>query len=190
MCTIYYLNRQNKQYANADDINIVMPMYNLIEYSDNHSKESGILRQYCRDETAINAANSDISYFNAANATTSSFKIKEKITGQTDEDSRENVKIMVVLKYLSKFWRTLEMPLINCEINLNLNWSKKRVISAPAVANQGATFSITDTKLYVPVVILSTQDNAKLIEQNQVLKEQLTGINTNQKNQQKDKTNI
>ena len=75
------------------------------------------------------------------------------------------------------------MPLINCEINLNLNWSENCVIMATNVANQGGTFSITDTKLYVPIVTLSTQDNAKLLEQ---LKEQLTGINIKQKYQQKE----
>ena len=63
---------------------------------------------------------------------------------------------MVPLKYLSNFWRTLEMSLINCEINLDLNYSIESVIVATAVVNQGKTFSITDTKLYVPVTILST----------------------------------
>ena len=59
----------------------------------------------------------------------------------------------------------LEMPLINCEINLGLNWSENCVIVATAVGNQGATFSIVDTKVYVPVAFLSIQDNTKLIEQ-------------------------
>ena len=72
---------------------------------------------------------------------------------------------MVPLIYLSNFWRTLEMPLINCEINLDLNRSENCVIVAKNVAAQATTFSITDTKLYVPVVTLSTQDNAKLLEQ-------------------------
>ena len=72
---------------------------------------------------------------------------------------------MVPLKYLCNFWRTLKMPLINCEINLDLNWSKKCVIVATTVADQGTTFLITDTKLYVPVVTLPTYDNAKLLEQ-------------------------
>ena len=81
---------------------------------------------------------------------------------------------MPPLKYLSSFWRTLEMSSIICQIKFDLNWSK----------NQATTFSITDTKLYVPVVTLSTKDNAKVLEQlNLVLKEQLTGININQKNQ-------
>ena len=75
---------------------------------------------------------------------------------------------MVPLKYLSNFWRTLKMPLINCEVNqvnLILTWSANRVIVYTDVANQGATFSITETKLNVPVVTLSTQDNAKLLPQ-------------------------
>ena len=72
---------------------------------------------------------------------------------------------MVPLKYLSNFWRTLEKPLINCEINLLLTWYASCVIVSTDVANQNATFAITDTKLYVPVVTLSQQDNAKLLEQ-------------------------
>ena len=72
---------------------------------------------------------------------------------------------MVPLKYLSNFWRTLEIPLINCEITLDLNWSEKCIMVATNIANHAATFSITDTKLYVPVVTFSTQDNAKLLGQ-------------------------
>ena len=71
---------------------------------------------------------------------------------------------MVPLKHLSKFWRTLEMPIINCENNLILTWSANFVTSN-AAANQDTTFSATDTKLYVPVLTLSTQDNAKLLQQ-------------------------
>ena len=83
------------------------------------------------------------------------------------------------------------MPLINCRINLDLNWSKNYVIVGTNVADKAATFSITDTKLYVPVVTLSPQYNTKLLEQlNQVLKEKLTGININQKYQQKEKANF
>ena len=69
---------------------------------------------------------------------------------------------MVPLKYLSNFWRTLEMPLINCEVNLILTWSSTCVITGSTGAR---TFEITDTKLYVPVVTLSTQENAKLLQQ-------------------------
>ena len=70
---------------------------------------------------------------------------------------------MVSLKYLSNVWRTLEMPLINREINLDLNWSKKSVVVATN-ADQATTLLITDTKLYVPVLTLLTQDNTKLLE--------------------------
>ena len=72
---------------------------------------------------------------------------------------------MVPLKYLSNFWRTLEMYLINCEINFVLTWSANCVIVSTNVANQNATFEITDTKLCVPVVTLSTQDNSKMLQQ-------------------------
>ena len=72
---------------------------------------------------------------------------------------------MVPLKYLSNFWRTLEMLLINCEISLILTWSTNCVIVSTKVANQNATFETTDTKLYVPVVTLSTHDNFKLLQQ-------------------------
>ena len=60
----------------------------------------------------------------------------------------------ILVPYISNFWRTVEIPLITCEINLNLNWSKKCVIVVTDVANQGATFSMTDAKLYVPVITL------------------------------------
>ena len=72
---------------------------------------------------------------------------------------------MVPLKYLSNFWRTLEMLLIKCESNLILTWSENRVMISTDVANQNATFEISDTKLYVPVAILSTKDNSKLLQQ-------------------------
>ena len=88
-----------------------------------------------------------------------------KLTGKAGDNGTKNVEIMVPLKYLSNFWRTLEMPLTNCEITLDLNWSEKCFMVSTNVANQVATFSITNAKLYVPVVTLSTQDNAKLLEQ-------------------------
>ena len=72
---------------------------------------------------------------------------------------------MVPLKYLSNFWRTLEMHLINCEVELILTWSENCVIISTNVANQNPTFTITETTLYVPVVTLSTQYNAKLLPQ-------------------------
>ena len=69
---------------------------------------------------------------------------------------------MVPLKYLSNFWRTLEMPLINCEVNLILTWSSTCVITN---SNGAGTFPITDTKLYLPVVTLSTQENTQFLQQ-------------------------
>ena len=109
--------------------------------------------------------NGNIVDFNGTN-TTDSFNIKTKITGQTDNNGRtDNVEIIFPLKYLSNFWRTLEMPLINCEVNFVLTWSANCVIIYTNVANQIPTFTITETNLYVPVVTLSTQDNAKLLPQ-------------------------
>ena len=128
-----------------------MPMYNLIEYSDNYSKTLGSLWQYYKDDPNDNIAQSE------------SFKSKIKITGKTPADGNtKDVEIMVPLKYLSNFWRTLEMPLINCEVELILIWSKNCVISS---ATGETKFAITETKLYVPVVTLSTEDNAKLLQQ-------------------------
>ena len=98
--------------------------------------------------------------------------LKQKITGQTADNNnngniagRADVEIMIPLKYLSVFWRTLEMPLINCEIELILTWSRNSVIISTGVANQIPTFTITEKNLYVPVVTLSTQGNSKLLPQ-------------------------
>ena len=126
-------------------------MYNLIEYNDNYSKTSGGLWQYYRDEPNDNLPDSE------------SFKSKVKITGKApDDENTKDVEIIVPLKYLSNSWRTLEMLLINCEVNLFLSWSKDFVITNSAGAEK---FEITDTHLYVTVVSLSTQDNAKSIQQ-------------------------
>ena len=111
----------NNQVDNVKDIDIVMPMYNLIEYSDNYVKTSGSLWQYYRDEPNDNLAVSE------------SFKSKIKMTRKSPNNNNNNnekdVKIMVLLKYLSNFWRTLEMLLINCEVNLILTWSSTCVIT-------------------------------------------------------------
>ena len=86
-----------------------MPMCNLIEYSDNYSKTSGSLWQFYRDDRNDNITQSE------------SLKSKIKITRQTPADGNtKNVEIVVPLKYYSNFWRTLEMPWINCEISLDL----------------------------------------------------------------------
>ena len=86
-----------------------MPMYNLIQYSNNYSKTSGTLWQLYRDERNNNLTDSE------------SLKFKIKIIRNTPNDfNKKNVEIIVPLKYLSNFWRTIEMPLINCEVNLIL----------------------------------------------------------------------
>ena len=142
---------KNTQIDNAKDTDIVMSMYNLIEYSDNYSKTSGSVWQYCKDIPAVNN-NGNIVEFNGANAT-DSFNFKAKITGQTNNNGRiDHVEIMVPLKYLSNFRRTLEIPLINCEINLTLTWFANCVIIYTNVANQNPTPEITETRLYVPLV--------------------------------------
>ena len=153
----------NTQIDNAKDNDIVMPMYNLIEYSDNYAKTKGSLWQYSKDIPARND-NNEITVFTRTNLT-DSFNFKVKFIGQTGNNGTKDVEIMVPLKYLSNFGRTLEMPLINCEVNLILTWSSTCVIAAVGDANQAATFAITKTKLYVPVVTLSTQENTKFLQQ-------------------------
>ena len=153
----------NTQVDNATDIEIVMPMYNLIEYSDNYSKTCGSLWQYCKVIPAVNDNNAIVNCTD--NNRTDSFNFKVKMTGQTGDNGTKNVEIMVPLKYLSNFCRTLEMPLISGEVNLILTWSANCVIVSTNVANQNATFAITDTKLCVPVITLSQQGNAKLLQQ-------------------------
>ena len=83
-----------------------------------------------------------------------------KINGTTKAASTVEVEMVVPLKYLSNFWRTLELPLIYREISLMLNWSQNCLIS-----NRSITFAITDTKLYILVVTLSSNDNTKLLQQ-------------------------
>ena len=112
---------------NAKDIDAVISMYNLIEYSNNYSKASGSSWEYYRDELFLDANNA-IAKFPADNNNSASFKFKQKITGEIGADGTKGVEIMVPLKYLSNFWRTLEMPLFNCEINLILTWAEKCVI--------------------------------------------------------------
>ena len=104
----------NTQIENAKYISIVMTLYNIIEYSNNYLKTSGLLWQYYRDEPSLTGA-----------------------------DGTEAVKLMVPLKYLNNFWRTLEIPLTNCKIYLILTWSANFVISN-AAANQTKTFAIAE----------------------------------------------
>ena len=134
----------------ADFINIAMHMYNLIEYSDNYSDTSGSLWNLKRDEIIGN--------INVTNNNSSSFKYKSNLIGDTDADGanrkKENVKIAVPLKYLSNFWRSLEMSLINCKAELSLRRIESCVlIPAAMVADikatdaDSATFEITDARI-------------------------------------------
>ena len=144
----------------AENLDITMPMYNLIEYSDNYQDSSATLYQYKRDElpeaNVINDLTTNSSSF---------FKYKVKLLGNPVLDgniAKRSVKVVVPLKYLSNFFRSLEMPLINCKIKLNLTWKKECVLSTDA---GDAVFIINDTTLYVPVVTLSKEDNKDFIEQ-------------------------
>ena len=131
-----------------------MPMHNLIEYSENYSNTSGSLWHYYRDERFLdNGAIVDSPTDDNNNS--ASFKFKTKIADRTENDGTKNVKIRIPLKYLSNFWRTLEMPSINCEINHILIWSNICFIIDNLIGNQEPTFTITDTELYVPVVTLT-----------------------------------
>ena len=153
----------NTQIDNTKDIDIAMSMYILIDYSDNYFKSSGTLWHYDRYELFLNA-NGAIDDFVVDNNKNASFKFKTKIAGRTENDDTNNVKIRVPLKYLSNFWRTLEVPLINYEINFIPTWSNKCFIIDNPIAVHESTFIITDAKLYVTVVTLSNQDNRKLLE--------------------------
>ena len=143
----------------------VMPMYNLLEYSKNYRKTTDSLWNYYRDEPS-----------NPLSSYSESFKYKASITGKTpqDNDSLTNAKVVIPLKHLSNFWRSLSIPLINCGVELILTWSKNCILAdmtvdantnPSIVAPSGATFQIKDTKLYVPVVTLSKENYTKLIEQ-------------------------
>ena len=143
----------------AENLDVVMPMYNLIEHSDNYQDSSAALYQYKRDEPPDDIPN-DLTVNNSI-----SFKYKVILLSNPVADgriARLNVKIVVPLKYLSNFFRSLEMPLINCKVKLSLTWKKECVFS---IYNGPAIFIINDTKLYVPVVTLSKEDNKDFIEQ-------------------------
>ena len=158
-----------------------MPIYNLIEYSDNYSKRSGSLWQYYRDKAFINNSGA-IADFPANNNSRASLKFKMKIAARIKNDGTNNVKIRVPLKYLSNFWRALEVTLTNCGINLILTWSDRCFIIDNPIANQETTFKISDTKLHVPFVTLSTQNNGELLQQlKSSFKRRINGINMNQK---------
>ena len=144
----------------ANHIYIAMPMYNLIEYSDNYSDTSGSLWQFKRDE--VPAGNVDLTIDNSQ-----SFKYKAALVRKTADQndgksSVKDTKIVVPLKYLSNFWKSLEIPLINCKVYVELNWTENCILPS---AGNSAKFEITDAKLHVPIVTLSTKNSANLTKQ-------------------------
>ena len=161
------------QIDNAEDLDVVMPMYNLLGYSKNYKKTTSSLWNYYRDEP------SDPLFSNSE-----SFKYKTSITGNAyygDDDAnkvgKNETEIVLPLKHLSNFWRTLNIPLTNCEIELILTWAKNCSLpdmTARAARNNndqpiivaptGLEFQITERKLYVPVVTSSTENDKKLLE--------------------------
>ena len=158
----------------ADDLDIVMSMYNLLEYSKNYRKTIGSLYNYYRDELSYDADNNQFNNFKVVNSNT--FKYKNKIIDNTNNQDTKNIELAIPLKYLGNFWRALNIPLISCEVSLQLKWDKNCVITRleqrviaganpPARDNAptGATLAITDCKLYVPVVTLSNNDEVKLL---------------------------
>ena len=144
----------------VEHIYIAMPMYHLIEYSNNYSDILGSLWQFKRDEVPANDA--DLTINNSQ-----PFKYKAALVGKTanhndGKSSVKDTKIVVLLKYLSNSWRSLEETLINCKVHLKLNWIED--CSLPSAGNS-AKFEITDAKLHVPIVTLSIKDSVNLTKQ-------------------------
>ena len=164
---------------NAEDLDIVIPMYNLLEYSKNYEKASGSLFNYYRDEPSEAEIANNNGAINVSIRNSKSFDYKAKIVGSlaAGELEKDDIEIAIPLKYLGNFWRSLDIPLINCEITLILSWHKECVLvgrafrGPPAAAanrinsRTSAKFEITDCKLYVPVVTLSAENDNKLLEQ-------------------------
>ena len=178
----------------ADDLDIAMPMYNLLEYSKNYRKTVGSLYNYYRDELSDDNDNDNFGNIKAVNS--EAFKHKNKIIGNTynvdstilnpdgiaridnlsyvaNNSGKKSIELAIPLKYLGNFWRALNIPLISCEVYLELKWNKNCVITSiqreinldggNTEALTGASFAIGDCKLYVPVVTLSKDDEIKLL---------------------------
>ena len=184
----------NELIEDADDLDIVMPMYNLLEYSKNYRKTIGSLCNYYRDEL-----NDDANLNNFANnnvVSSNSFQYKNKIIGNmynvdltivpaaggarvanpnydANNSGKKNVELAIPLKYLGNFWRALDIPLISCEVSLELNWNKNCVTTSQQIGvnlDGGNTavptntaLAMNDCKLYIPVVNLSKDDEIKLL---------------------------
>ena len=175
----------NELIEDADDLDIVMPMYNLLEYSKNYRKTIDSLYNYYRDELSDDNNPNNFPNTNVVNS--SSFKCKKKVTGNTydlapgdaghdaNRVGKQDVELAIPLKYLGNFWRALNIPLISCEVSLELKWNKNCIITSleeiqidagPPAVNApptGATLTINDYKLYIPVVTLSKDDEIKLL---------------------------
>ena len=169
----------------AYDLDIVISMYNFLEYSKNYRKTIGSLYNYYRDE--LSDDNNPNNFLNTNVVNSNAFEYKNKITGNTynvaagtrghdaNRIGKQDVELAIPLKYLGNFWRALNIPLISCEIFLELKWNKNCVITSleqrqidagpPAVngTTTGATLVINGCKLYVPVVTLSKDDEIKLL---------------------------
>ena len=157
------------QTDNAEDLDVVMPMYNLLEYSKNYRKTTGSLWNYYRDEPSDPLSSDSESFKNKTSIQGNTYNIGDGETGyDANKVGKNETEVVIPLKHLSNFWRTLNIPLINCEIELILTWSKNCVLADMTTANNppiGLEFQITDTKLYVPVVTLSKENDKKLLEQ-------------------------
>ena len=175
----------NELIEEAENLDVVMPMYNLLEYSKNYRKTIGSLYNYYRDELSDDNNNNNFLNNNVVNS--NDFRYKNKITGNTynvaagaaghdaNKVGTQEIKLAIPLKYLGNFWRELNMPLINCEVSLELKWNKNCVITSleqrqiaagPPVVNgspTGETLNITDCKLYIPIVTLSKDDEIELL---------------------------
>ena len=170
----------------ANDLDIVIPMYNLLEYSKNYRKTIALLYNYYRDELSGDADDNNFDNIKVVNSNT--FKYKNKITGNTynvdagvdgydvNKNGKQEMELAISLKYLGNFWRALNIPLISCEVSLELKWNKNCVITSleerqvdagpPVVRDSsptGATLAINDCKLYIPVVTVSKHDEIKLL---------------------------
>ena len=155
-------------------------LYNLLEYSKNYRKTIGSLYNCYRDE--LSDDNNPDNFLNRNVVNSETFKYKNKIIGNTynatagdDILGTKKIEIAIPLKYLGNFWRALNIPLISCEVFLELKWNKSCIITSleqsqvdagPPVVNgttTGATLAINDCKLYIPVVTLSKDDEIKLL---------------------------
>ena len=161
----------------AEDLHVVMSMYNLLQYSKNYRKTAGPLWNYYRDKPNSSTDNN----ITHSILNSKSFDYKANFISSVTNNNliKKDVKVVVPLKHLSNFWRHLDIPLINCEEELILTWFKNFVLIDKITRNanhganpifyeinnpEDATFQITDTKLYVPVVTLSKENNIKLLE--------------------------